>query len=78
MLLALTVVLHLTVSGFGLTVLVAEVVILVLFGAYWVVQTVELWGLGDDERPEARSVAAWASGPAECGSSPRSDGDAAQ
>jgi hypothetical protein len=55
-LLALTVVLHLTVSGFGLTVLVAEVVILVLFGAYWVVQTVELWGLGDDERPEARSV----------------------
>ena len=55
-LLALTVVLHLTVSGFGLTVLVAEVVILVLFGAYWVVQTVELWGLGDCERPEARSV----------------------
>jgi hypothetical protein len=55
-LLALTVVLHLTVSGFGLTVLVAEVVILVLFGAYWVVQTIELWGLGDGERPEARSV----------------------
>ena len=55
-LLALTVILHLTVSGFGLAVLVAEVVILVLFGAYWVVQTVELWGLGDDERPEARPV----------------------
>ncbi len=55
-LLALTVVLHLTVSGFGLTVLVAEVVILVLFGAYWVVQTVELWDLGDEEHPEAREV----------------------
>lgn len=55
-LLALTVALHLTVSGFGLTVLVAEVVILVLFGAYWVVQTVELWNLGDEEHPEAREV----------------------
>jgi len=55
-LLALTVVLHLTVSGFDLTVLVAEVVILVLFGAYWVVQTVELWDLGDEEHPEAREV----------------------
>ena len=30
--------------------------VLVLFGAYWVVQTIELWGLGDGERPEARSV----------------------
>ncbi|TQM58512.1 hypothetical protein FBY41_3880 [Humibacillus xanthopallidus] len=56
-LLALTVVLHLTVAGFGLTILVAEVVILVLFGAYWVVQTVELWGLGDEQHPEAREVA---------------------
>jgi hypothetical protein len=56
-LLALTVVLHLTVAGFGLTVLVAEVVILVLFGAYWVVQTVELWALGDEQHPEAREVA---------------------
>jgi len=56
-LLALTVVLHLTVAGFGLTVLVAEVVILVLFGAYWVVQTVELWNLGDEQHPEAREVA---------------------
>ncbi|WP_141821248.1 hypothetical protein [Humibacillus xanthopallidus] len=55
-LLALTVVLHLAVAGFGLTVLVAEVVILVLFGAYWVVQTVELWNLGDEEHPEAREV----------------------
>ena len=55
-LLALTVVLHQTVTGFGLTVLVAEVVILVLFGAYWVVQTVELWSLGDVEHPEARDV----------------------
>ncbi|HET7799701.1 MAG TPA: hypothetical protein VFL38_04720 [Humibacillus xanthopallidus] len=55
-LLALTVILHLTVAGFGLTVLVAEVVILVLFGAYWVVQTVELWNLGDEQHPEAREV----------------------
>jgi hypothetical protein len=55
-LLALTVVLHLAVAGFDLTVLVAEVVILVLFGAYWVVQTVELWGLGDEQHPEARPV----------------------
>jgi hypothetical protein len=57
-LLALTVILHLTVSGFGLTVLVAEVVILVLFGAYWVVQTLELWNLGDEGHPEARRVSA--------------------
>ncbi|WP_404392955.1 hypothetical protein [Humibacillus xanthopallidus] len=55
-LLAVTVVLHLSVGGFGLTVLIAEVVILVLFGAYWVAQTVELWDLGDDEHPEAREV----------------------
>lgn len=55
-LLALTVVLHLAVTGFALRVLVAEVVILVLFGTYWVVQTVELWSLGDEEHPEAREV----------------------
>jgi hypothetical protein len=55
-LLALTIVLHLAVRGFTLTILVAEVIIIVLFGAYWVVQTIELWSLGDEQHPEARSV----------------------
>ena len=53
-LLALTVVAHLTIESFGLAVLLAEVAVLVLFGAYWVVQTVELWDLGDAAHPEMR------------------------
>ncbi len=56
-LLALVVAAHLLVAGFDLAVLLAEVAVLVLFGAYWVVQTVELWSLGDEAHPEARNLA---------------------
>ncbi|MEO7447087.1 MAG: hypothetical protein ABI336_02335 [Humibacillus sp.] len=55
-LLASIVLAHLLITGFDLTVLLAEVAVLVLFGAYWVVQTVELWGLGDAAHPEARDL----------------------
>ncbi|MCU1537797.1 MAG: hypothetical protein JWP82_2148 [Humibacillus sp.] len=55
-LLALIVAAHLLVAGFGLAVLLAEVAVLLLFGAYWVVQTVELWSLGDETHPEARHL----------------------
>jgi hypothetical protein len=55
-LLAAIVLAHLFITGFELTVLLAEVAVLLLFGAYWVVQTVELWGLGDPAHPEARNL----------------------
>jgi hypothetical protein len=43
--LAVTVLTALTLSGFDHLVLIAEVIIIVLFAAYWGVQTKELWDL---------------------------------
>lgn len=45
-----------TVRGFGHLVLLAEVIIIVLFGTYWAVQTKELWDLRDAPGPEARAL----------------------
>ena len=56
--LGLTVVLALTVSGWDHVILVAEVIIIVLFGTYWGVQTKELWDLRDVADGEARSMRA--------------------
>ena len=53
---AVTVLTALTVSGFDHLILIAEVIIIVLFGTYWGVQTKELWDLRDAERREARSA----------------------
>lgn len=54
--LGVTVLAALTVSGFDHLILIAEVIIIVLFGAYWGVQTKELWDLRDAEGAEARSA----------------------
>ena len=55
--LAGTVALHLAIEGFAHIILVAEVVIIVLFGAFWVVQTVEVWPTELDEmRDQVQSV----------------------
>ena len=43
-------------TGFGHLVLVAEVIVIVLFGTYWGVQTKELWDLRDTSGPEARAA----------------------
>ena len=56
MLLALTVVIALTLTGFDHLILIAEVIIILLFGTYWVVQTVELWNLGSPEPTESREL----------------------
>jgi hypothetical protein len=55
-LLGLTVLVGLTVPDFDHVILVAEVIIIVLFGAYWVVQTKELWNLQVPGPTEARSL----------------------
>ena len=56
--LAVTVLTALTSSGFDHLVLIAEAIIIVLFCAYWGVQTKELWDLRDDtEARPVRSVA---------------------
>ena len=55
-LLAATVLAHLTLHGFDHVVLIGEVIIIVLFCAYWIVQTKELWDLRDPAEPEARKV----------------------
>ena len=54
--LGVAVVTALAVTGFGHLVLIAEVIIIVLFGTYWAVQTKELWDLRDAPGPEARTV----------------------
>src|SRR6478736_4754821 len=60
-----TVLTALTVRGFDHLILIAEVIIIVLFAAYWGVQTKELWDLREADGAEARSarsVAEWPSG----------------
>jgi uncharacterized membrane protein YwaF len=37
------VVLHLLLDGFNHAIIVIEAALILLFGAYWLVQTVELW-----------------------------------
>ncbi|WP_435986419.1 hypothetical protein [Terrabacter sp. LjRoot27] len=54
--LGVTVLTALTVSGFDHLVLIAEVIIIVLFAAYWGVQTKELWDLREADGTEARSA----------------------
>ena len=54
--LGVAVVTALAVAGFDHLVLIAEVIIIVLFGTYWGVQTKELWDLRDAPGPEARAV----------------------
>jgi hypothetical protein len=54
--LGVTVLAAVTVSGFDHLILIAEVIIIVLFAAYWGVQTKELWDLRDAEGAEARSA----------------------
>ena len=56
--LALTVGLALLWPGFDHVVLVGEVVIIVLFGTYWGVQTKELWDLRESTDVESREVSA--------------------
>ena len=51
-----TVLAALTVRGFDHLILIAEVIIIVLFAAYWGVQTKELWDLRDADGAEARSA----------------------
>ena len=51
-----TVLTAVTVTGFDHLILIAEVIIIVLFGAYWAVQTKELWDLRDAGPGEARSI----------------------
>ncbi|WP_139142616.1 hypothetical protein [Humibacillus sp. DSM 29435] len=46
----------LTVSGLHHIMLVAEVVVIVLFGSYWAVQTRKLWNLRATSRGEGRHV----------------------
>lgn len=55
-LLVLTVVVALTLTGFDHLILIAEVIIILLFGVYWLVQTVELWNLGSTEPTESREL----------------------
>jgi hypothetical protein len=57
-LLALTVLAHLTLHGFDHVILICEVIIIVLFCAYWILQTKELWNLRDSTDLEARKAAA--------------------
>ena len=54
--LGVTVLTALTVNGFDHLVLIAEVIIIVLFAAYWGVQTKELWDLREADGAEARPV----------------------
>ena len=54
--LGVTVLTALAVSGFDHLILIAEVIIIVLFAAYWGVQTKELWDLRDADGAEARSA----------------------
>jgi hypothetical protein len=56
--LGVTVLTALTVRGFDHLVLIAEVIIIVLFAAYWGVQTEELWDLRDVDGAEARPARA--------------------
>ncbi|KRC85357.1 hypothetical protein ASE25_20250 [Terrabacter sp. Root85] len=51
-----TVLAALTVRGFDHLILIAEVIIIVLFAAYWGVQTKELWDLREADGAEARSA----------------------
>jgi len=51
-----TVLTALTVRGFDHLILIAEVIIIVLFAAYWGVQTKELWDLREADGAEARSA----------------------
>jgi len=55
-LLTVTVVAHLTLHGFDHVILIGEVIIIVLFCTYWIVQTKELWDLRDAAEVEARKV----------------------
>ncbi|WP_076258975.1 hypothetical protein [Intrasporangium flavum] len=57
-LLTVTVVAHLTVHGFDHVILIGEVIIIVLFCTYWVVQTKELWDVRGTAEVEARKVGA--------------------
>ena len=57
-LLAVTVIAHLTLHGFDHVILISEVIIIVLFCVYWIVQTKELWDLRDTAEVEARKVQA--------------------
>ena len=52
LLLGLTVVVSLAVSGFDHFILISEVIIIVLFGAYWIVQTYELRNLFEPATPD--------------------------
>ena len=55
--LAGTVALHLVIEGFAHLILVAEVIIILLFGTFWLVQTVEVWPTELDEiRDQVQSV----------------------
>ncbi len=54
--LAVTVLTSLAVAGFDHLVLIAEVIVIVLFGTYWGVQTKELWDLRDTDGTEARQT----------------------
>lgn len=54
--LGVTVLTAVTVLGFDHLVLIAEVIIIVLFAAYWAVQTKELWDLREADGAEARSA----------------------
>ncbi|WP_020144576.1 hypothetical protein [Terracoccus sp. 273MFTsu3.1] len=54
--LGVTVLTAVTVRGFDHLILIAEVIIIVLFAAYWGVQTKELWDLRDADGAEARSA----------------------
>ncbi|MEO5745653.1 MAG: hypothetical protein ABIQ53_13840 [Terracoccus sp.] len=56
LMLGLIVVLALTVSGLHHIILLAEVVVIVLFASYWVVQTKELWDLRATSHHEGRHV----------------------
>ncbi|MEO5743799.1 MAG: hypothetical protein ABIQ53_04305, partial [Terracoccus sp.] len=56
LMLGLIVVVALTVSDLRHVILVAEVVVIVLFGSYWVVQTKELWDLRATSHDEGRHV----------------------
>lgn len=55
-LLAVTVVLALTVTGFEHLILIAEVIIILLFGTYWVIQTQELWNVQSSAQTESRGL----------------------
>lgn len=56
LMLGLIVVVALTVGGLNHVVLVAEIVVIVVFGTYWVVQTKELWDLSATSSNEGRLV----------------------